>query len=85
MRGFKAVRWSAPNLVGAQQHYYWSIRWIWAWVGRLATWGCGQAVARLVQICVLSSPELIFVVKNRFWLRRVIFISGGPVGSRLKV
>ena len=32
---------------------------------------------RLMQTCVLSSPKLIFVVKNRFWLRRVIFISGG--------
>ena len=35
-----------------------------------------------MQICVLSNPKPIFAVKNRFWLLRAIFISGGRSGSR---
>ena len=43
---------SASDLARVQQHYHWSIRWIWAWTGRPATWECGQADAdmRAVQL-----------------------------------
>ena len=30
-------------------------------------------------MCVLSNPKLIFAVKNSYWPRRAIFISGRPV------
>ena len=72
--------WSASDLARAQQHCYWGNRWIWAWVGRPATWGCGQADAdvRAVQ------PQTDFCCKEQFLASSCYFHLGRPVGFPAK-
>ena len=38
-----------------------------------------------MKICIPSSPKLVSAVENMFWVRRVIFISGGTGSDSFQI